>query len=90
MSDRACNKMGCTNIAEFEIYGDFGHPEDVTDSCEWHVGDLLGTPEWAVKMYGRESKSWTVVWIGPNKKLVPSAWNPDQTVFVEAPLDREE
>lgn len=69
MTDGLCNMIlpaaggtkSCGKEAEFQIYGDFGHPEDVADACEDHVGVLLGTPEWAEKMYGRESHSWTVV-----------------------------
>jgi hypothetical protein len=30
--------------AEFQIWGDEGDPDDVTEACEDHVGVLLGKP----------------------------------------------
>lgn len=41
-----CCIMECGRPAEFEIYGESNHPEDYTESCEEHVGALLGTPDW--------------------------------------------
>lgn len=51
------NKERCDHVAEFTIYGGSGHPEDYTESCEAHVGALIGTPTWMEK----ENESWTVV-----------------------------
>ena len=35
----------CSKDSEFTIYGSSGHPDDYTESCESHIGILLGTPE---------------------------------------------
>lgn len=51
-----CCYSGCARQAEFSIYGSSGHFEDVTETCERHVGSLLGTPQWLKK----DNKSWTV------------------------------
>lgn len=47
---------GCRRKAEFSIYGSSGHPEDITETCEKHVGGLLGTPTY-LKL---ENKHWVV------------------------------
>ena len=42
-----CCVMECEKEAAFEVRGTHGHPEDSTHACEAHVGELLGTPDWA-------------------------------------------
>ena len=49
--------MDCTLKADFGIYGGSGHFEDVTEACENHVGELLGSPDWLEK----DNTEWTVV-----------------------------
>ncbi len=41
-----CCADGCSERAEFGIYGSSGHPDDATETCMAHVGQLLGTPIW--------------------------------------------
>jgi len=50
------NDESCPNDAEFALYGSSGHFEDVTETCEAHVGMLLGTPTWLSK----ENSHWIV------------------------------
>ena len=51
-----CCEHDCAKVAEFSIHGSSGHFEDVTESCEDHVGILLGTPTWLVQ----ENDHWVV------------------------------
>lgn len=51
-----CCDPDCDRPAEFGIYGESGHPEDVTEACVAHVGELLGTPQWLPG----HNLSWTV------------------------------
>ena len=51
-----CCYPDCGKPAEFGIYGSSGHFEDVTETCEDHVGALLGTPTWLA----RENTHWTI------------------------------
>lgn len=51
----------CGKDAEFTVYGGSGHPEDYTESCEAHLGAMLGTPSWLEK----PDQSWTVVLLPP-------------------------
>mgnify|MGYP001576680925 CR=1 FL=1 len=53
------NGEQCDAPAEFAIYGESAHPDDNTESCEAHVGALLGSPLWLKK----ENSQWTVVFI---------------------------
>jgi len=43
--DRVCCKIGCESVATFEIWDENERRPDIgpTDSCEKHVGDLLGS-----------------------------------------------
>ena len=43
---RHCCYPDCGAEAEFGIYGAPAHPDDATETCEQHVGALLGTPTW--------------------------------------------
>ena len=36
----------CHTPAEFEVVGIPPHPDDTTDSCERHLGVMMGTPDW--------------------------------------------
>ena len=57
----SCCWIGCPNPAEFQIHGGSGHPEDSTLGCEFHVGQLLGTPTWAAS----DNTHWVVApWAG--------------------------
>ncbi len=51
-----CCENTCEKDAEFSIHGSSGHFEDVTETCEEHVGELLGTPMWLEK----ENSHWLV------------------------------
>lgn len=51
-----CCEHDCGSPADFEIFGESGHPEDTTHACGEHVGSLLGTPAWM----DAENESWTV------------------------------
>ena len=42
-----CCVMECEAEAMFQIEGTHHHPDDNTQACEAHVGELLGTPDWA-------------------------------------------
>lgn len=80
MSDQPwCCIIECENDAEFEIFGDSNHYEDSTEACEDHVGALLGTPDWLMKMRGRETKEWTVVPIARDHhevhRVLPIGWH---------------
>ena len=44
-----CCYPDCPDNAEFSIHGSPGHFEDVTETCEAHVGAFLGTPTWLEK-----------------------------------------
>lgn len=50
-----CCEINCDKPAEFEIRGEQGD-DDNTHACADHVGELLGTPDWADK----ENQRWTV------------------------------
>lgn len=51
-----CCHQTCTKGADFSIQGSSGHLEDITDACQEHVGDLLGTPIWLSK----ENEYWHI------------------------------
>lgn len=46
----------CENGAVFDIVGESGSPDDNTQACAAHVGELLGTPR-GVK---RDNHNWYV------------------------------
>lgn len=45
----------CETDAEFDIYGESGAPDDITQACEAHIGALLGSHP-----SGHQNRSWTV------------------------------
>jgi len=51
-----CCEQSCPFPADFEIYGEPIHPDDVTHACLNHVGTMLGTPAWKE----RDNEAWTV------------------------------
>lgn len=64
-----CCHTDCDKDAEFSIHGSSGHFEDVTESCEDHVGALLGTPTWLQK----ENESWSIFPIAYSQPLAVSS-----------------
>lgn len=40
---RFCCLSECTKDADVEIISNTGHPEDYTDSCLEHIGEMLGS-----------------------------------------------
>lgn len=54
---RFCCLWDCELEARFNIIGESNHPDDETDSCEEHVGVMLGSPDWLET----DNIAWTVV-----------------------------
>jgi hypothetical protein len=61
---RFCCEWDCESEAAFHIQGGSGHPDDNTDSCEAHVGVMLGTPDWA-----QNDNTWWDVSLIPESEL---------------------
>lgn len=54
-----CCVLTCNLDAEFDIYGESNHPDDTTQACELHVGELLGTPMYRAQTSDGEPLDWT-------------------------------